>query len=51
MHILEWKCTNFDQDFTEVIPKRPIKNIPALAQTMAKHRPDDKPFPESMMVS
>ena len=31
-------------------PKGPINNIPALVQTMAWRRPDDKPLSEPMMV-
>ena len=37
--------------FTEVVPKGPINNIPALVQIMAWHRPGDKPLSEPMMVS
>ena len=33
------------------VPKGLIKNIPALVQIMAWHRPDDKPLSEPMMVS
>ena len=31
----------------KVIPKGPIKNIPALVQIMAWRRPDDKPLSEA----
>ena len=33
------------------VPKGPIKNIPAMVQIMAWHRPGDKPLSELMMVS
>ena len=33
------------------VPKRPIKNNPALVQIMAWRRPGDKPLSETMMVS
>ena len=33
------------------VPKAPINNIPALVETMAWSRPDDKPLSEPMMVS
>ena len=33
------------------IPKVPINNIPALVQIMARHRSDNKPLSEPMMVS
>ena len=32
------------------IPKRPIKNIPALVQIMAWHRPGNQPLSEPIMV-
>ena len=32
------------------VPRGPINNIPALVQTMAWHRPGDKPLSEPMMV-
>ena len=47
----EWKCMNFDQDFTEVCSKGPINIITALVQIMAWRRPGYKPLSEPMMVS
>ena len=35
----------------KLVPKGPINNIPALVQTMAWRRPDDKRLFEPMMVS
>ena len=53
MHFLEWKCLNFDWDFTyrKFVPKGPINNISALVQIMAWHKLGDKPLSEPMMVS
>ena len=48
MHFLEWKCINFDWNFTEGVP---INNIPALVQIMAWRRLGDKPLSEPMMDS
>ena len=48
VHILERKCMQFDQSFTEVVPMAPINNIPALVQIMAWRRPGDKPLSEPM---
>ena len=45
MHFLEWKCENFDWNFTE------INNIPSLVQIMAWRRPGDKPLSEPKMVN
>ena len=51
MHFFKWKCLNFDKDFTEVGPKGPINNIPALVHMMAWRRPGDKLLSEPMSVS
>ena len=51
MDFLEWKCINFDYIFTEIVPRVPINNFPALVQTMAWRRPAGKPLPEPMMVN
>ena len=51
IHFLEWKCMNFDYNFTEVCSRGPINDIPALVQIMACRRPGDKPLSETMMVS
>ena len=32
------------------VPKGPVNNIPALLQTMPRHRPGDKPVSEAIMV-
>ena len=40
-----------DWEFTEIVPKCPIDNIPALVQIMAWRRPGDKPLSETMIVS
>ena len=32
------------------VPKGPIRNIPALVQVMAWHRPGDKPLSDPMMI-
>ena len=52
------KCIFFNENVwimikitLKFVPKCPINNIPALIQTMAWHRPGDKPLSESMMVS
>ena len=50
MYFLEWKCMNFDYNFTEVCSKGPINDIPALVQIMAWRRSGDKPLSEPMMV-
>ena len=51
IHLLEWKCTNFDYISLKFVPKGQINNIPTLVQIMAWRRPGDKPLPELMMVS
>ena len=52
MHFLEWKCMNFDYDFTEICSQGcPINNIPALVQIMAWRRSGDKALSEPMMDS
>ena len=38
------------QTSLKFVPEGPINNIPALVQTMAWHRQDDKPLSEPMMV-
>ena len=43
-----WNSTKISLNF---VPKSPINSIPALVQTMAWHRPGDKPLSEPMMVS
>ena len=45
MYFLVWKYMNFTLDFTEVVPKVPIDNNPALVQIMACRRPGNKPLP------
>ena len=50
MHSLEWKYINFDQIFSEVCPKGPINNIPALAHILAWHRPGDKRLSEPIVA-
>ena len=50
MHFLELIFKYSDSDFTRVVPKGLINNIPALVQVMVWHRLDDKPLSEPMMV-
>ena len=47
----EWKCINFDWDFTGVCSQGPINNIPALVPIMAWRPSVHKPLSELMMVS
>ena len=49
MHFLEWKCLNFDENFTEICSLG-IDNIPALVQIMAWRRPGDKPLSEPKLT-
>ena len=49
VHFLQWKCMNFDKDFTYVCSEG-SNNIPALVQ-IALHQSGDKPLSEPMMVS
>ena len=51
MHFLEWKCLNFDLDFTEIFSKVRINNISALVQIMAWYLVGAKPLSEAMLVS
>ena len=51
MHVLEWKCMNFDSDFSEFFPKGQINNIQALVQIMAWRLLGDKLLSGPMMVS
>ena len=51
MHFLEWKCINFDWDFTAFVPRVPTENIPALVQIMVLRRLGDKPLSDPMMDS
>ena len=53
-----FKCIFFNENVSfsikislKFVPKGPINNIPALVQTIAWHRPGDKPLSEPMMVS
>ena len=50
MHFLELIFKYSDSDFTRVVPKGSINNIPALVQVMVWHRLDDKPLSEPMMA-
>ena len=45
----EWTCQNFDQNFTEVVPKGSIDNMAALARVMVWRRTGDDPLPEPML--
>ena len=50
MHILGWKCMNFDYNYKNYVPKGAINNIPVLVQIMTWHWPGNKPLSETMMV-
>ena len=50
MHFLEWKCMNFEWDFTELFPKGQITKIRALVQMMAWRRIGDEPLSEPVIV-
>ena len=51
MHFLEWRCINFNQDFTEICSKCSVNNFPSLVQITAWRRPGDKPLSEPVMVN
>ena len=50
MQLYEWKCLNFELNFTEICFKGAIDNIPALVQIMACNWLDDKPSYEPMVI-
>ena len=49
-HFLEWKCLNFNHNFTKFVPKCPINNLSALVRMMTWHRPGHKLLCEMMMI-